>query len=99
MILNRVNYLQKDGIQLKMSERLFSAWYPSSMNQIRLVLVRHSEWLTVNYSYLSANVDASVMYRRWKESDGKDEEYKTIIIRQVKKSQEDAKKDNVTSKQ
>ena len=38
------------------------------------------------------------MYRRWKESDGKDEEYKTIIIRQVKKSQEDAKKDNVTSK-
>ena len=48
---------------------------------------------------LSANVDASVMYRRWKESDGKDEEYKTIIIRQVKKSQEDAKKDNVTSKQ
>ena len=47
---------------------------------------------------ISANVDASVMYRRWKESDGKDEEYKTIIIRQVKKSQEDAKKDNVTSK-
>ena len=70
------------------------------MNQIRLVLVRHSEslCLTLYYTYLSANVDASVMYRRWKESDGKDEEYKTIIIRQVKKSQEDAKKDNVTSK-
>ena len=45
-----------------------------------------------------ANVDASVMYRRWRESDGRDEEYKTIIIRQVKKSQEDAKKDKVTSK-
>lgn len=59
----------------------------------------NSEWLIVYYSYLLANVDASVMYRRWKESDGKDEEYKTIIIRQVKKSQEDAKKDNVTSKQ
>ena len=37
------------------------------------------------------------MYRRWKESNGKDEEYKTIIVRQVKKSQEEAKKDNVTS--
>ena len=45
-----------------------------------------------------ANVDASVMYRRWKESKEKDEEYKTIIMRQVKKSQEEAKKDNVTSK-
>ena len=43
-------------------------------------------------------MDASVMYRRWKESNGKDEEYKTIIVRQVKKSQEEAKKDNVTSK-
>ena len=58
--------------------------------------------LTVNSqvytsTYL-ANVDASVMYRRWRESDGRDEEYKTIIIRQVKKSQEDAKKDKVTSK-
>ena len=42
-------------------------------------------------------MDASVMYRRWKESNGKDEEYKTIIVRQVKKSQEEAKKDNVTS--
>ena len=49
-------------------------------------------------SIYSANVDASVMYRRWRESDGRDEEYKTIIIRQVKKSQEDAKKDKVTSK-
>lgn len=38
------------------------------------------------------------MYRRWKETVGKDDEYKTIIIRQVKKSQEDANKDGVTSK-
>ena len=52
----------------------------------------------MTHNIILANVDASVMYRRWKESDGKDEEYKTIIIRQVKKSQEDAKKDNVTSK-
>ena len=26
-----------------------------------------------------ANVDASVMYRRWKESKGKDKEYENII--------------------
>ena len=49
------------------------------------------------FLFVLANVDASVMYRRWKESVGKDDEYKTIIIRQVKKSQEEAIKDGVTS--
>ena len=37
------------------------------------------------------------MYRRWKESGGKDDEYKTIIVRQVKTSQAEAVKDGVTS--
>ena len=37
------------------------------------------------------------MYRRWKESGGKDDEYKTIIVRQVKTSQTEALKDGVTS--
>ena len=53
--------------------------------------------IKIDFFFNLANVDASVMYRRWKESNGKDEEYKTIIVRQVKKSQEEAKKDNVTS--
>ena len=33
--------------------------------------------LLINFS--PANVDASVMYRRWKESKGKDKEYENII--------------------
>ena len=30
-------------------------------------------------TYSPANVDASVMYRRWKDSKGKDKEYENII--------------------
>lgn len=30
-------------------------------------------------TFSPANVDASVMYRRWKESKGKDKEYENII--------------------
>ena len=37
------------------------------------------------------------MYRKWKESGGAEDEYKTIIVAQVKKSQEDAKRDGVKS--
>ena len=42
-----------------------------------------------------ANVDASVMYRRFKESKGKDKEYENIIKRQVQASKIDAEKDGV----
>merc|ERR1712122_447791 len=69
-------------------------WNPTQ--NVRTVLLSVISLLNEPNTFSPANVDASVMYRRWKESDGKDEEYKTIIIRQVKKSQEDAKKDNVT---
>jgi ubiquitin-conjugating enzyme E2 R len=69
-------------------------WNPTQ--NVRTVLLSVISLLNEPNTFSPANVDASVMYRRWRESDGRDEEYKTIIIRQVKKSQEDAKKDNVT---
>ena len=31
------------------------------------------------YMFSPANVDASVMYRRWKDTKGKDKEYENII--------------------
>ena len=34
------------------------------------------------------------MYKRWEESGGQDDEYKTIILKQVKTSQTEALKDN-----
>ena len=42
-----------------------------------------------------ANVDASVMYRRWKDSKGKDKEYENIIRKQVSASHAEADKDQV----
>jgi len=42
-----------------------------------------------------ANVDASVMYRRWKESRGRDKEYENIIKKQVVLSKAEAEKDGV----
>ena len=37
------------------------------------------------------------MYRKFKESGGSEDEYKTIIVEQVKKSQKDAERDGVKS--
>merc|ERR1719223_1998997 len=46
-------------------------------------------------TFSPANVDASVMYRKFKESGGSEDEFKTIIVEQVKKSQKDAERDGV----
>ena len=46
-------------------------------------------------TFSPANVDASVMYRRWKESKGKDKEYENIIRKQVSASRIEAEKDQV----
>ena len=46
-------------------------------------------------TYSPANVDASVMFRRWKDSKDKDKEYENIIKRQVQASKIDAEKDGV----
>lgn len=68
-------------------------WNPTQ--NVRTVLLSVISLLNEPNTFSPANVDASVMYRKWKESAGKEDEYKTIILRQVFKSQDDAKKDGV----
>ncbi|PKU41066.1 ubiquitin-conjugating enzyme e2 r1 [Limosa lapponica baueri] len=46
-------------------------------------------------TFSPANVDASVMYRKWKESKGKDREYTDIIRKQVLGTKVDAERDGV----
>jgi ubiquitin-conjugating enzyme E2 R len=46
-------------------------------------------------TYSPANVDASVMYRRYLESKGGDKEYENIIRKQVLATRADADKDGV----
>lgn len=46
---------------------------------IRTVLLSVISLLNEPNTFSPANVDASIMYRRWKDSKGKDKEYENII--------------------
>jgi len=68
-------------------------WNPTQ--NVRTVLLSVVSLLNEPNTFSPANVDASVMYRRWKESKGKDKEYENIIRKQVAASRSEAEKDNV----
>ncbi|KAK5617128.1 Ubiquitin-conjugating enzyme subunit [Crenichthys baileyi] len=46
-------------------------------------------------TFSPANVDASVMYRKWRDSKGKDREYVEIIRKQVMATKAEAERDGV----
>jgi len=68
-------------------------WNPTQ--NVRTVLLSVISLLNEPNTSSPANVDASVMYRKWKETNGKDEEYKTIVKKQVDTSKIEAEKDGV----
>jgi len=68
-------------------------WNPTQ--NVRTVLLSVVSLLNEPNTSSPANVDASVMYRRWKESKGRDKEYENIIRKQVAASRAEAEKDNV----
>lgn len=68
-------------------------WNPTQ--NVRTILLSVISLLNEPNTFSPANVDASVMYRRWKHSDGKDKEYKNIIRKQVAASKIEAEKDGV----
>ena len=49
----------------------------------RTILLSVISLLNEPNTFSPANVDASVMYRRWRDSRGKDKEYENIIRKQV----------------
>lgn len=57
------------------------------LNIRRTILLSVISLLNEPNTYSPANVDASVMYRRWKDSKGKDAEYANIIKKQVEHPQ------------
>lgn len=69
-------------------------WNPTQ--NVRTILLSVVSLLNEPNTSSPANVDASVMYRRFKESKGKDKEYENIIKKQVLLSKQDAEKDGVT---
>ncbi|GIY42208.1 ubiquitin-conjugating enzyme E2 R2 [Caerostris extrusa] len=68
-------------------------WNPTQ--NVRTILLSVISLLNEPNTFSPANVDASVMYRRWKESKGKDKEYENIIRKQVSATHAEAVKDNV----
>lgn len=68
-------------------------WNPTQ--NVRTILLSVISLLNEPNTFSPANVDASVMYRRWKDSKGKDAEYANIIKKQVASSRLEAEKDNV----
>jgi len=67
-------------------------WNPTQ--NVRTILLSVVSLLNEPNTFSPANVDASVMFRRWKESKGKDKEYEHIIRRQVTASRADAERAN-----
>lgn len=67
-------------------------WNPTQT--VRTILLSIISLLNEPNTSSPANVDASVMFRKWKESNEK--EYETIVKKQVALTREDAEKDKVT---
>merc|ERR1739844_559796 len=68
-------------------------WNPTQ--NVRTILLSVVSLLNEPNTSSPANVDASVMYRRWKDSRGKDKEYENIIRKQVAASHAEADRDQV----
>lgn len=68
-------------------------WNPTQ--NVRTILLSVVSLLNEPNTSSPANVDASVMYRRSKDSKGKDKEYENIIKKQVLASVSEAEKDGV----
>uniref|UniRef100_A0A8C6Q618 E2 ubiquitin-conjugating enzyme n=1 Tax=Nothobranchius furzeri TaxID=105023 RepID=A0A8C6Q618_NOTFU len=68
-------------------------WNPTQ--NVRTILLSVISLLNEPNTFSPANVDASVMYRRWRESKGKDREYIEIIRKQVMATKADAERDGV----
>ncbi|KAL5004879.1 hypothetical protein ScPMuIL_018335 [Solemya velum] len=68
-------------------------WNPTQ--NVRTILLSIISLLNEPNTFSPANVDASVMFRKWRESKGKDKEYENIIRKQASATKEDAERDGV----
>ncbi|KAL5285685.1 CDC34 family protein [Megaselia abdita] len=68
-------------------------WNPTQ--NVRTILLSVISLLNEPNSFSPANVDASVMYRRWKDSQGKDNEYPNIIRKQALAAKAEAEKEGI----
>lgn len=68
-------------------------WNPTQ--NVRTILLSVISLLNEPNTFSPANVDASVMYRRWRDSQGKDNEYPNIIRKQAQAAKAEAEKEGI----
>uniref|UniRef100_G1Q1R4 E2 ubiquitin-conjugating enzyme n=1 Tax=Myotis lucifugus TaxID=59463 RepID=G1Q1R4_MYOLU len=68
-------------------------WNPTQ--NVRTILLSVISLLNEPNAFSAANGDASVMFRKWRDSQGKDKEYAEIIRKQVSATKAEAEKDGV----
>jgi ubiquitin-conjugating enzyme E2 R len=68
-------------------------WNPTQ--NVRTILLSVISLLNEPNTSSPANVDASVMFRKWRDSKGNDKEYENIVRKQVLATKADAEKDEV----
>lgn len=68
-------------------------WNPTQ--NVRTILISIVSLLNEPNTSNPANVDASVMYNRWKRSNGEDKEYESIIRKQMEVSRLDAEREGI----
>lgn len=68
-------------------------WNPTQT--VRTILLSVISMLNEPNTFSPANVDASIMFRKFQTSKGKEKEYETIISKQVAQSKIDAEKDGI----
>jgi len=68
-------------------------WNPTQ--NVRTILLSVISLLNEPNTFSPANVDASVMFRKWRDSKGKDNEYEKIVKKQVSRTKLEAEKENI----
>ncbi|KAJ7365880.1 Ubiquitin-conjugating enzyme subunit [Desmophyllum pertusum] len=68
-------------------------WNPTQ--NVRTILLSVISLLNEPNTFSPANVDASVMFRKWRDTKGKDGDYERIVKKQVQRSKVEAEKENI----
>lgn len=88
-----ISILHSPGSDDQSGEHASERWNPTQ--NVRTILLSVVSLLNEPNISSPANVDASVLYRKWRDSKGKEKEYERIIKRQVENSKKEAIEDGI----
>ncbi|CAH8437157.1 unnamed protein product [Schistosoma rodhaini] len=89
-----ISILHSPGDDPQSGELPSERWNPTQ--NVRTILLSVISLLNEPNIHSAAHVDASVAYRKWKESNGVQDEYERVVKSLVKATHEEAKQDGVT---